>query len=1073
MYCSKCGNQIADGSRFCSFCGAPVAEASSPAPEAPAPKPTPKSEPAAAPDPEPVRRPFIEELKWDVNEYPSTGTIEKTDDIDFDWSADPSEIRERLTREYPEKVKEEIIEKADRPAPERSELNVEDLIPSKPAPPEAPAPQGPAPGEEMSAAEKIDKFYTFSTKNEEFQQLLNKEYDKIKGGNPIQQELAIAEKAAAEKFETRTEDSSMEAFLDREGVNKPYEPKAFESDVLERIEAREKALEQARAEEESRQRMIEEERARAAAEMKAAEEARIRAEEEERARMVEEARARAAEEVRRAEEAAKLAAEEAARAEEEAKRLEAEAAARIAAEEEARREEDARLAKEAVEEARRKAEERAKAEAEAKARAEEEARIRAEEEAKAKAEEEARIAAEEEARKKEAEEKARLEAEEEARARQQAEKIKAQQEARQAATEKEKRIAEIERRRQEEEQLRQSLSKKQENLRLQAESAAAAEEARKVLAQTARMREEEAAKIKAAIAGFRGEPVKKPEPQPEPEPVPTPVPEAPAAKPVSEPTIKITADMFKSAGEPVPPALDRPTLVAKPQPAPAASVPAAPAPAPAPVEPAPAPAEPAPAPAKPAPAPVEPAPQPEPEITKEQAAKMDAHRATQADLSAMAKARAQFLAEFGIDPISGKAPEEPAKPQVVPAEPAEPVPATVEELLGEKPVTSRDTMLSEINDNIHTKAVNREDVLKGLEDTRRISKEELKAAPVIPAEELEAEHTKTIDELLEELTMPTNIPAHKSELGAAMFGEDEEPAPEAAVEPAPQEEPAAAAAVEPEPAVETPDVVQPEPVVPEPAAVEPEPAAVEPEPAEQVEQVMEGFAAKEEPTITPDEAVMEGLKPGLDDTIVMPGIREPEFAPDSMGADESFADYGEKEAQQLRELQEAQANAGVVAPEVNVPDVEMPQAPEVPAVDVPEVPGVEMPETPDEVPEAVAAAAGAAAAGAIATTDPRSASKAAKAAAKAEKAAAKEAKKAAKKAEAQEKPAGGAGRTILKILLIILIIIFIIELAGIGIKWLAPDSGAAQFIDNQLNNVIQLITGSTPDYEVPGIDYEV
>ena len=59
------------------------------------------------------------------------------------------------------------------------------------------------------------------------------------------------------------------------------------------------------------------------------------------------------------------------------------------------------------------------------------------------------------------------------------------------------------------------------------------------------------------------------------------------------------------------------------------------------------------------------------------------------------------------------------------------------------------------------------------------------------------------------------------------------------------------------------------------------------------------------------------------------------------------------------------------------------------------------------------------------------------------------------------------------VLLIILIIIFIIELAGIGIKWLAPDSGAAQFIDNQLNNVIQLITGSTPDYEIPGIDYEV
>ena len=71
------------------------------------------------------------------------------------------------------------------------------------------------------------------------------------------------------------------------------------------------------------------------------------------------------------------------------------------------------------------------------------------------------------------------------------------------------------------------------------------------------------------------------------------------------------------------------------------------------------------------------------------------------------------------------------------------------------------------------------------------------------------------------------------------------------------------------------------------------------------------------------------------------------------------------------------------------------------------------------------------------------------------------------------KAKGGAGRTILKVLLVILIIIFVIELAGIGIKWLAPDSGAAEFIDNQLNKVIHLITGSEIDYQVPGVDYEV
>ena len=344
MYCSKCGNQIADGSRFCNFCGAPVPAVESfvEKVEEPAPAPAAPEPPA---EPEPVRRPFIEEINWNVNEYPDTDTIEKTDDIDFDWSADPAEIRERLTKGYPESVKAEINEKADA-------LNVEDLIPSRPEPEVFAEPAS----EEISATDKIDKFYTFSRKNEEFQQLLNREYDKIKGGNPIEKEKEIAEKTAQERFEARTEDPSMEAFLDREGVNKPYEPKAFESDVLERIEAHERAIEQARAEEEARRRMIEEERAKAAEAMRAAEEARIRAEEEERERMARQARELAEAEVRRAEEAARLAAAEAAAAEEEATRLEAEAAAKLAAEQEARKaeEEAERRAEEKEEEAARK-----------------------------------------------------------------------------------------------------------------------------------------------------------------------------------------------------------------------------------------------------------------------------------------------------------------------------------------------------------------------------------------------------------------------------------------------------------------------------------------------------------------------------------------------------------------------------------------------------------------------------------------------------------------------------------------------------------------------------------------------
>ena len=147
MYCSKCGNQIADGSRFCSFCGAPVAEVNSYAPEVEVPAAAPEPEVEAPAEPEPVRKPFIEEINWNVNEYPATDTIEKTDDIDFDWGADPAEIRSRYTREYPAEVKAEVNERADA-------LNVEDLIPSKPVQPEMPA--APEVPDDISAADKIE-----------------------------------------------------------------------------------------------------------------------------------------------------------------------------------------------------------------------------------------------------------------------------------------------------------------------------------------------------------------------------------------------------------------------------------------------------------------------------------------------------------------------------------------------------------------------------------------------------------------------------------------------------------------------------------------------------------------------------------------------------------------------------------------------------------------------------------------------------------------------------------------------------------------------------------------------------
>lgn len=801
MFCNKCGKQIAEGSMFCNFCGAPV--------EVPIEPATPKA-PAEEPVAEVARKPVFEEFDWNVNDYPSKDKITKTEDIDFDWNADPNDVKDRFTRGLSMEEQAEVGAKA--------ELSVEDLIPSKPEP---------AAAVKDSPAAEIEKFYTFSKKNEEFQKLLDREYDKIRTGNPIGQEQSVAEQSAAEKFEQRPKDYSMDAFLEREGAVRTYEPKAFESDVLQRIEAQERAKEQARLEEEARVKALEEARLKAEEEMRLAEEARRKAEEEAREAAVAEARARAEEEARE----------------------------KAIAQAKARAEEEARLAEEAAR------------------HAEEEMRLRALEEE--------RIRAEEEERKRIEEETARQKAEAEYRAQQEAEKIKKQREARAAAVEAEKRLMEAERRSSEEASIRERLASEQENLQRQANSAVAAEEVRTALEQTARMKAEEEAKIKAEIAKLKsGFPSKS---EPESRPAPAPAPAEPAEVPGFE---------------------------------------AAPA------------AEPA-APAKPA----EAAPAANPKLE----ADMRAHQAHQDNLNEMARARAEFLAEFGINPNES-------------APAAKPVPATVEELLEEKPVTGRNTMLDN-SDLVNTRTVDKAAVLAGLGTTVRISKSEL----------------KEIEDSLQEIPSAPAEPELKPKEEAATVEDLLNRFEETAV-----------------------------------AQQDAEPAGQNEEAPQQTE---EGFAApKEEPTLAPAAGTDEAVKPGLDNTMIMPSqqMQDDGFA-------DGFDSYGEKEAEELKRRQAEDAAKAM--------DDFYGKSEGASEADAQNLAGEENPDGMEEAEEA--------------------------------------------------KEKGGAGRIVLKVLLVLLIIIFAVELAGIGIKFLAPNSGAAEFIDNQLNKVIHLITGSDADYSVPGADYEV
>lgn len=824
MFCNKCGKQIAEGSMFCNFCGAPVEVPVEPAaPEVLAEEPAAKNS----------EKPVFEEFNWNVNDYPSKDKIRKTEDIDFDWNADPKDVKDRFTRGLSMEERAEVAAGA--------ELSVEDLMPSK-AQSSASAQslwtEDTSESAKESPASEIEKFYTFNSKNEEFQKLLDREYDKIRTGNPIGQEQSVAEKTAAQKFEERPKDNSMEAFLEREGAVRSYEPKAFESDVLQRIEAQERAKEQARLEEEAREKALEEARLKAEEEMRIAEEARLKAEEAAREAAIAEARARAEEEAR----------------------------------------------ERAVAEAKAKAEELAR-------KAEEEAK-RAEEEMRLRALEEERIRAEEEERKRAEEEEKRLKAEAEYRAQQEAQKIKEQREARMAALEAERRSQEAERRSNEEASIRERLAAEQENLARQANSAAAAEEVRTALAQTARMKAEEEAKIRAEIAKLKGGFASRPEPAEQ----AAPAPEAPA--------VQVEPEVPAAPEAPVTPVIEE-------TPAEAA----------------------------------------DPAVEAKLEGDRRAHQAHRDNLSEMARARAEFLSEFGIDPDE----KAPAK---------EPVPATVEELLGEKPVTGRNTMLDN-SELVQTRTVDKAAVLAGLGTTVRISKSELKeiedslqeipSAPAEPDLKLKSEDA-TVEDLLNRFAETSADEIQASEQ-------------------------------------ETQDMPAP---------------AQEAQEAEDSVAAEGGFAPKEEPALEPAAGTNEALKPGLDDTMVMPAAeaKEEEFPG-------SFDSYGEKEAAEFKRRQEEDAAKAMDNFYGGIDD--------------------------DFAGEGEQKFAG----------------------------------EDSGEEEEEGREKGGAGRIVLKVLLVILIVIFAVELAGIGIKFLAPNSGAAEFIDNQLNKVIHLITGSETDYSIPGTDYEV
>ncbi len=960
MYCKNCGNEIADGSKFCNHCGSPVTAAAPQQHDDPAaavsatakPQAAASVAPAAASVPTPgaekkqetktddtPREPLFDEFKWNVEEYPGRSPA-KTEDVDFDWNADPSDIPDTV----PATARRSVTAASD------ADRTVQDVAAEAPGlglsssagdtaqgAHAVTSPSSASATEEiktMSAADRIDKFYTFNKKNEEFQQLLNREYEKVKSGNAIKNEMSEAEELAKQKFEARTEDPSMEAFLEREGIVKPYQPKAFESDVLQRIEAQEAEKEAKRKEEEARLAAIEEARKAAAAEAEAR---------------------------RQAEEAAKKAAEEEAKRQaEEAARLRAEEEAKIAAEAEARRraeEEAARLAeiakRKAEEEARQAEEARIKAAEEAKRQAEEAERLRLEEEARQRAEAEAKIKAAEEAR---------IKAEADLKAAQEAARIRARQEARLAAETEARFKAEQERKQLEAAEAQKRLEEERRKITREANQAVAQEEVRKVIEQTARMRDEEAAKIKATVAAMRD-----------------------------------GIDQMRDS-----------------------------------------------------------------KVSREVE---EAHQATKNQINEMARARDTFFAEL-----------EEAEPKASGAQPQSQ--DVHSEKAAERPVTGRETMLSN-EEFVHTRTIDKASIKAGLNDDTIVASKKPNPAP-----ESDDEFFDSLDKAAETNNMASGEeqteqqPVQNDGKGAAVAG--------AALAGA-----AAGAVIGAGAATAYADGAQPTDAQPidfktgtagessageaddllsqfesvndlggaaqQPQTQQPQQSQYTQEPevqelqfqqdqpqTEQLGEIYQGTQQTGEFRMSDtiqagnlSEAFKTEEKPGLNETLVMPkNEMSGSDAFRQAAAANDFDNYGNAEAANYREQQRQRSQN-----------------------DMDDFYDDSFFDDEDE-----------------SQLSKKELKKREKERKRLEKERAKEAKILAKRDSDFDNVAsddvdegeksGGKGRLALKIVLIVLIVILAAEVVGMGIRFLAPQSAAAEFIDNQLNKVIQLITGDDTEYSV-------
>mgnify|MGYP001022356558 CR=1 FL=1 len=258
MYCKKCGKRLADGDKFCGNCGTKIDA-------------TEINIGFAEEEPKPKKNFDFGAFNWDLDGYPDEDKA-KTEDVDFNWNTvleekkrkdieeksftetimTENELFDRIQSEDNAKDASELsfnwelgsttrVEKADRfesiipKVEEKAELDipvevseeheeVKDLVDVDEA-----LAAGLAAA--SSPRKSIDKFYTFNQKNEEFQALLDQEYERLR--NRIREDNE-AEAIIANKEEKLEQ---ARATWSKEALEEPVEEAEETVEVAEETEA--------------------------------------------------------------------------------------------------------------------------------------------------------------------------------------------------------------------------------------------------------------------------------------------------------------------------------------------------------------------------------------------------------------------------------------------------------------------------------------------------------------------------------------------------------------------------------------------------------------------------------------------------------------------------------------------------------------------------------------------------------------------------------------------------------------------------------------------------------------------